>query len=154
MERGEGVASAQQLEAIGAALEAASIDPAAAERLRAGTFERPPTEPAGFGDVFGLTSVPQTGGDEDEEPPERRSAAAARAELAKLRRDRDAAARRAAKAREAADALARELAGMRTRMEKVEAKHAEAEARAKAAETEEKRAERAFARASDSLDMS
>ena len=44
-------------DAIVRALEMCSIDPAAGAALAAGTLERPPVAGAGFGDVFGLTSL-------------------------------------------------------------------------------------------------
>ena len=45
------------VDAIVRALEMCSIDPAAGAALAAGTLERPPVAGAGFGDVFGLTSL-------------------------------------------------------------------------------------------------
>lgn len=45
------------VDAIVQALEMCSIDPAAGAALAAGTLERPPVAGAGFGDVFGLTSL-------------------------------------------------------------------------------------------------
>jgi hypothetical protein len=145
-------------EAITQALDAASVDSAAGETLVAGTFERPPTEPAGFGSVFGLSSI-DGGGAEAPAPAgrnPRRGARSAgltelRADVARLRRDRDAAARRAGKSRAAADGFARELDGMRRRLEVVERKHADAAAAAGEAELEAARAERALQEATERL---
>lgn len=160
-----GRASAAHTDAIVQALEAASIDAEAAEALRTGTMERPPAASAGFGDAFGLTAVEGGGEGSASEPAgsggARRKArggraaggeAELRAEVARLRRDRDGAVRRAAKARDAADGFARELEGMRRRLEVVEAKHAEAETKASEGELESKRAERALARATERLE--
>jgi len=65
-----------------------------------------------------------------------------RAEVARLRRDRDAAARRTRRAREAADGFAHELDGMRRRLEVVERKHADAATAASEGELELARVER------------
>jgi hypothetical protein len=154
-------------EAIVHGLEAASVDPAAGESLIRGTFERPPAAPAGFGNVFGLSSVDGEGGDETERPtvaeparPRRTKAGAGRsteltelrAEVARLRRDRDAAVRRARKSRSTADGFAHELEGMRRRLDVVERKHADASSAAGEAELEAARAERALAEADERLD--
>ncbi|HET6712814.1 MAG TPA: hypothetical protein VFI59_03800 [Actinomycetota bacterium] len=159
-----GRASQTHADAIGVALEACSVDPAAGAALSAGTLERPPSTGGGFGDVFGLTSL--EGGVAPDEPPpgpergvsrprggraaggtgataaDRATGAELRAEVARLRRDRDAVARRARKARGVADGFAHELEGMRRRLEVVERKHADAEAAASAGELELARAER------------
>ena len=72
--------------------------------------------------------------------------------MSRLRRDHAAAERDARRAREAADGFARELEGMRERLGKVEAKHAEAAARADRSTLELKRVERALTRATERLD--
>ena len=141
-------------DAITGALSLSAIDHESATRLAAGTFERPPTAEAGFGDVFGLTAI--EGGDTEEAPAARTTDRADLAELrhdiARLRRDRDAAARRARKAAEAADGFAHELEGMRRRLEVIERKHAEAASKAAAGSLEVTRAERALRRAMDRLE--
>jgi hypothetical protein len=163
-------------DALGAALEAASVDDGAAAALRSGTFDRPPERPAGFGDVLGLSLVATGRGEEATTPATpptgarggtgRRSSVTAgagaatderailKAEVSKLRRDRDAAARKAGTARGRADGFARELAGAKERLEKIAAKHADAETRAKTEERAVARAERALAKAQERLERS
>jgi hypothetical protein len=153
------------VDAIVIALETCSVDPEAGAALAAGTLERPPEASTGFGDVFGLTpleggaatgvgevSRPRRGA-RSTAPAERRTdAEALRAEVARLRRDRDAAARRAKRAAEAAAGFSHELDGMRRRLEVVEGKHADAAATAAQAETELAKAERALRRATERLE--
>lgn len=162
-----GRAADPHVDAITRALETSSVDPEAGAALAAGVLERPPEAGAGFGDVFGLTSL--EGGAAAEEPTAeqgrgRRATAgpavsdrAARAELkadvSRLRRDRDAAARRLRKAEGSAEGFARELEGMRRRLEVVERKHADAAAAAAEAETELARAERDLERATERLEQ-
>ncbi|HEY7761921.1 MAG TPA: hypothetical protein VIC52_02825 [Actinomycetota bacterium] len=144
-------------DAIVQALEICSVDPDSGAALAAGVLERPPERAAGFGELFGLTSL--EGGLEQPSETRPRSAGSGRAgradrraEAARLRRDRDAVARRARKARESAEGFARELDGMRRRLEVVEGKHATAEANASELELELARAERALRRADEDLD--
>jgi hypothetical protein len=160
-----GRASPQHLDAVRGALETASTDTVAGDHLRAGTFERPPEVPTGFGDLAGLTLVPEPGpartvtARKDEQRPavkRRRSSATAEpndqareAERKRLRRDRDAAVREARKARGAAERFAQELEAMRRRMAVVEGKHRAAETSASARESEAERAEAAFAATGD-----
>lgn len=155
-------------DAIAGALSLSAIDHDSATKLAAGTFERPPIAEAGFGDVFGLTTLeggdteeaPEPGGGEhasDSPTPDRRTAGRAelaelRHEVARLRRDRDAAARRARKAADAADGFAHELEGMRRRLEVIERRHADAASKAAAGSLEVTRAERALRRATDRLE--
>lgn len=159
-----GQAAGGHLEEIRAGLETSSIDEEAGERLLTGTFERPPEAVSGFGEVFGLTLVPS---DAEETSPGGRSSAKRtvrsgslgpkapkadagailKAEVSKLRRDRDAALRKATTLRGRADAFARELAGTEARLEKIRAKYADADDAAEAQETEAARAERALASA-------
>jgi hypothetical protein len=145
-------------DAIVQALEICSVDPEAGAALAAGVLERPPERAAGFGELFGLTSV-EGGLDQASGRPRQRSAGSGRAgradrkaEAARLRRDRDALARRARKARESAEGFTRELEGMRRRLEVVEGKHAKAEADASELELELARAERALRRADERRD--
>jgi hypothetical protein len=162
-----GRTSSAHLDEVTAGLEAASVDAEAGEQLSAGTFERPPAPPIGLGEVSGLMSMP-TGGDVAEpirapkrrgssrapEPPEQRGAnhaAILRAEVARLRRDRDAAARKLRKDRGSAELLARERTELQTRLKKLHDKQAQADARVKAGETELQVAERALKRAEDRL---
>jgi hypothetical protein len=130
-----GTAGATRADAIAAALANASIDPDAGAALRAGTLREVPSEPAGFGDVFGLAAVP--------DPP--RGAERSRSpepDTAKLRRARDVAVETAAEDRGAADELARELAAARERVLALEVEHAAAEARALESEAAAGRAEK------------
>jgi hypothetical protein len=162
---GAGRSSATHADALAQALDACSIDPDSGATLMAGTFDRPPGPSPGFGGVLGLTAL-DGGGEPDpadkSEPasPARRgpagsggrAAAEVRAEVARLRRDRDGADRRAKKARAAADGFAHELEGMRRRLEVVERKHADAAGAAAEGELEVAKAERALRRATDRLD--
>jgi hypothetical protein len=150
-----GRSSAAHTDAIVQALEICSVDLEAGAALAAGVLERPPERAAGFGELFGLTSL--EGGLEQPPSTSRRGSTAAKeagraerkADIARLRRDRDAVARRARKARAAADGFARELEGMRRRLEVVEGKHAKAESEASELELELARAERALRRAQE-----
>jgi hypothetical protein len=130
---------------IRATLEAASVDPDAAQRLRAGTFDRPITEVAGFGEIFGLRSVPDDeGSDSGSVEVETTEQPVSKADKRVLRRDRDAAARKALQARESADRLAGQVGTTQSRLEELLERHAVAEARALEAELEAKRAEDVF----------
>jgi hypothetical protein len=166
-----GRAAGGHLDEVRAALETASVDEEAGERLRAGTFERPPEVASGFDEVFGLTVVaadqsgasktgraPSTGTARSRSkattPPTAEPRAILRAEVAKLRRDRDAAVRKATTLRGRADAFTRELAGTEARLEKIRAKHADADAAAAAQEADADRAERALASAVRRLERS
>jgi hypothetical protein len=159
---GTGRGAETHADAIARALQTCSVDPEAGSALAAGTLERPPADSAGFGDVFGLTSIdggaattPAPASTARARPKEARPAserATLRAEVARLTRDRDAAARRERKARAAADGFAHELEGMRRRLEVIERKHADAAARAAEAGTELARAERSLGRAADRAD--
>ena len=159
-----GKGSDTHADAIVQALETCSVDPEAGSALSSGALERPPAASAGFGGVFGLTSL--EGGDEAAagDPASGRGARARsgsaraaagagpaelKAEVSRLRRDRDAAERRARKSRAAADGFAHELEGMRRRLEVVERKHADAEAAAGEAELEAARVEKALQEAID-----
>ena len=147
-------------EGVISALEASSIDAQAADRLRAGTLERPPTESAGFGDVFGLASVPTTGpGDSAEEDAAPRSSskpgdlrATLKGQVATLRRERDAAARRARTARDASESAERKVSEAKARLKQLDAARAEALARERASDLELRRAERALAKVTERLD--
>lgn len=136
---------------IRATLEAASVDPEAADRLRTGTLDRAIAEAVGFGEMFGLRSVPDVSEPaSDSGGVDERSEAVSKAELGRLRRDRDAAARKAHQAREAANRLVDQVGAMQTRLEELREKHAAAESRALEAELEAKRAEEAFRAVRDS----
>jgi hypothetical protein len=123
-------------------LEAASVDPNAGDRLQTGTLDRPLTDAVGFGDLFGLRSVPE--GSEPDSGADDGRKTASKTELGRLRRDRDAAARKAQQAREAASRLADQVGAMQARLEEILEKHAAAEARALEAELEAKRADDAL----------
>jgi hypothetical protein len=135
------------VDAIRATLEAASADPEVGERLLAGTLDRA-IESVGFGDMFGLHSVPD---DETVGPePEAAEASISKGELGRLRRDRDAAARKAGQARESANRLSEQVEAMHQRLEELREKHAAAESRALELELEAKRADDAHRDAADS----
>jgi hypothetical protein len=160
-----GRTSGAHVDEVMTALETASIDPEAGERLRSGTFERVPAVLTGLGDVFGLTSVPT--GDEAVEPaprsararssPKKAAAPAVehdvilKAEVARLRRDRDAAARRLRTDRAAAERYAGERDALQARLDKVQGKLKETVAMVKSGESETRDAERALKRAEDRL---
>lgn len=136
-----GAAGRTRSDAIAAALESASLDDEVAARPAAGTLDVLPDEPAGFGEVFGLTAI--EGG-----VARSRSRGSSNApDLARLRRDRDSAARAERASRDEAERLARELAELRERVKTLEPQYAEAEARAHEKSMEAKRAERALAKA-------
>ena len=153
-----------QVGAIAGALEVASFETEAGRELAAGTMQRVPDAPGGFGEVFGLSAVPDDGEEEAATTTSPKGKAKARtkpsapdrrelqADVARLRRDRDAAERTVRKARQTADGFARELEGMRERLAKVEAKHADAAAKASAGELDLKRAERDLAKATARLE--
>jgi hypothetical protein len=154
-----------QVGAIAGALEVASFEADAGRELATGTMQRVPDAPGGFGEVFGLTAVPDDDDADSATTPSKakgkarsraKSSAPDRRELqadvARLRRDRDAAERTVRKARQTADGFARELDGMRERLAKVEAKHADAAAKASAGELDLKRAERDLAKATARLE--
>ena len=133
---------------IGPALETASVEPEIGRRLTAGTLEQLPSEPAGFGDIFGLTGLPGGGGEsaDDEAGPPERGSAELKEEAARLGRERDAAAEAARKDREAADRLEHELTELRRRAAEIETELTAARTRARASELEAKRAERDLSR--------
>ena len=154
-----------QVAAMTSALEVASFEAEPGRELATGTMQRVPDAPGGFGEVFGLTAVPDDGEEAatttaskakgkakaraKSSAPDRREL---QADVARLRRDRDAAERIVRKARQTADGFARELEGMRERLAKVEAKHADAAAKASAGELDLKRAERDLAKATARLE--
>ena len=153
-----------QVAAMTSALEVASFEAEPGRELATGTMQRVPDAPGGFGEVFGLTAVPDDGEEEAAASSKAKGKAKARAkssapdrrelqaDVARLRRDRDAAERSVRKARQTADGFARELEGMRERLAKVEAKHADAAAKASAGELDLKRAERDLAKATARLE--
>ena len=153
-----------QVGAIAGALEVASFETEAGRELAAGTMQRVPDAPGGFGEVFGLSAVPDDGEEAAATTTPSKGRAKARAkpsvpdhrelqaDVSRLRRDRDAAERTVRKARQTADGFARELEGMRERLAKVEAKHADAAAKASAGELDLKRAERDLAKATARLE--
>lgn len=153
-----GRASTQHIDAVRRALETASTDLDARDRLRAGTFERPPEEASGFGDLAGLTLVPDLAPPAPKSVKDRKASRSRTprrdaddqerdAERKRLQRDRDAAVRAAEKAREAADRYGQELEAMHRRVAVVDGKHRAAEADAVEKEAEAKRAERTLAKA-------
>jgi hypothetical protein len=161
-----GRSSGAHIDDVMTALEAASIDAVAGGLLRAGTFERPPKPATGLGEVFSLTSVPT--GNENTAPASSRkrgNASAKRtpqalpleqdvilkAEVARLRRDRDAAARRLRTDRAAAERYSGEHAALQARLDKVREKLKEADALVKSGQVQERAAERTLKRAEDRL---
>jgi hypothetical protein len=155
------------LDEVTAALEAASVDPSAGERLSTGTFERPPAPSVGLGEISWLTSMP-TGGEVAGTPVAPKRARSSRApesskergadrdgilnaEVARLRRDRDAAARRLHKDQGQAELLARERTELQARLQKVQEKEAQADARVRAGEAQAQASEGALRRAEERL---
>lgn len=140
---------------IRSTLDAASVDPDAGERLRAGTLDRTIREPVGFGDVFGLRSVPGGTGSPDEDNVEARQGkdrSVSTADLARLRRDRDAAFKKVSSTRETAGRLSAEVESMESRLEVLRAKLSAAKEASLAAESEAKRADGAIRDASGSTE--
>ncbi|MEO8477581.1 MAG: hypothetical protein ABI572_11110 [Actinomycetota bacterium] len=155
---------------ITATLEAASVSDEVAALLRAGILERPMRDAGGFGDLFGLRSVPDLGDEAEEQPPgavdprparvsvrpsaapPERALADLQAEANRLRRDRAAADRVAQRARTTADRLAAEATAIRARLDVVEAKAREGERAARAAESEATGAAEAHRRARAALE--
>jgi hypothetical protein len=140
-----GTAGRSQADAIAAALESASIDDKAGARLAAGTLETVPDQPAGFGDLFGLTAIEGGRAKTPTRAPKERAGKGP--DLARLRRERDAAAKAERTDREEADRIQHELAGLRDRITALEAAHMESKTRARASALAAKRAERALTRA-------
>jgi hypothetical protein len=140
-----------QGESIASALGTASVDQEAGERLASGTLEAVPAESGGFGDVFGLASVPDAPTGETPAEEEKPSLSELKKEVTRLGREQDKAATAARKHREAADALAHKLEDLRARLSDLEADHAEASARADESEVGVKRLERELSQASEEL---
>jgi hypothetical protein len=129
---------AAQADAIAQALEAASVDSDIGAELAAGTLEKVPTAPSdmGFGGMPAMTAL--TGGGAAAEP-----SGPSRAELARLRRERDSARTNADRRRATADRLAAQIAEQEAALERLRAEHAEAESNALEAEMDAERAARA-----------
>ncbi len=127
---------AAQADAIASALDAASTDPAIGALLASGTLEKVPTTSGdlGFGDLPAVAAVPGGGSRNVDESP--------RADLARLRRERDAARKTAQTKRSTADRLAKQVSDLTERLERATADHADAESAALEAETEAERASR------------
>jgi hypothetical protein len=127
---------ATHADAIASALDTASTDPAIGARLASGTLEKVPSASSelGFGDMPSMATVP--GGRETavDRPT--------RADVSRLRRERDAARKTAHSKRSAADRLAKQVADLAQRLEHTTAEHAEAESAALEAELEAERAAR------------
>ena len=131
-----GQRGANQADAIASALEAASTDPAAGADLAAGTLQKLPatTGDLGFGDVPTIATVPGGGDPQPQDAP--------RADLPRLRRERDAARKTATTRRSTADRLATQLSDLTERLERLRAEHADAESAALEAELDAERAAR------------
>jgi hypothetical protein len=145
------------VEDIRGTLEAASVDEAVAERLRAGTLDRTVQPSAGFGDLTGLQLVSRSDDEPDEAVTDRKSAASRSrgeaeedlsrqldADIRRLRRERDAAERKAAAAEEARARLAEQVASMQTRLDAAREKLRIAESSATEQRMNAKRAVKAF----------
>jgi hypothetical protein len=118
---------AAAVEDIGATLEAASIDEAAAAAVLEGRLTKPLPRPAGFGDVVGLKTIP--GGKQAETPGP--SAAEERAEQRRHERELKTAEDREQRSRALVERLRAELERLQasTAKKKEELRAAEAEAR-------------------------
>jgi hypothetical protein len=143
------------MEDIRGTLEAASVDEAVAERLRAGTLDRTVQPSAGFGELTGLQLVSRRDDEPEEDEPKRVSASTrqdvdedralhADAEVRRLRRERDAAERKAAAAEDARTRLAEQVASMQTRLDAARGKLRDAESSATEQRMNAKRAAKAF----------
>lgn len=173
--RAAGRSEGPHVDEIAATLEAASIDPDAGERLRAGTLDRPLSAAAGFEDIVGLRSVPSPGTDAHDasaaprtrtgtRPADPRAAkeAATReieervreleTDLADARRDRDARERRARKAGSDADRARGKVAAAESRLESTRTDLREAEARKHGEDMALRRSQKELDRATDRLE--
>jgi hypothetical protein len=131
---------------IRSALDAAAVSEEAGAGLRTGTLERPPRPESGFGELGGLTLVP------DAPAPASRTKGAkepAAPDLRELTRRRDAERKRADREQATADDLASQFEVAETQLAKLKARHREAVERAKAAEMDARRAEHALKKAEE-----
>jgi hypothetical protein len=129
---------AAQADAIGQALEAASIDANIGAELSAGTLEKLPTAASDMG-LGGPAMTALTGGGSapaDGNGP-------SRAERSRLGRERDSARTNAGRRRATADRLARQISEQEAALERLRVEHAEAESAALEAEMDAERAARA-----------
>jgi hypothetical protein len=145
-----GRAGAVQREQVASALETASIDQGGGERLSSGTLESAPSAPGGFGDVFGLASVPT--GPETSEEAAKPSVSELKNELTRLRRERARVAKATDRQREAADHLSEQLEELGRRRAKIATDHAEVVARVGQLQLDVKRLDREIAQATDTLE--
>jgi hypothetical protein len=129
---------AAQADAIAQALEAASVDADIGAELSAGTLDRVPTGASdmGFGGMPAMTAL-TGGGGEAAEP-----SGPSRAEIARLRRERDSSRTNADRRRATADRLASQIAEQEEALERLRAEHAQAESSALEAEMHAERAAR------------
>ncbi len=165
-------AAGAHVDDVAAALEVAAVDDEAGERLRTGTFERPPAGATGFGDLVGLRSIPGGGGSDDEDdgtaagtardeprdrqgtprsrsPLDRAERERSRAEMRRLEHERDATRRRAKRAREALARATERVASAEAELGRARERLADAEATARAAELDERRADEALRSANE-----
>ena len=126
---------AAQADAIALALEAASVDADIGAELAAGTLEKVPTAASdmGLGGFPAMTAL--TGGGTASEP-----SGPSRADLSRLRRERDAARSNAGRRRATADRLAKQISEQESALDRLRAEHAEAESAALEAEMGAERA--------------
>ena len=129
-----GRGSAPHLDAIRTTFEAASLDQQAATELREGRLVKELDAPASFGDVIGLTLVPDTEGpngkaaakqatqDARRREKEKRQAEEAKARIKELRREAERAEREAAKAERDADRARAEAVRLRKMAEQARQK--------------------------------
>ena len=173
--RAAGRSEGPHVDEIAATLEAASIDPEAGERLRAGTLDRPLSAAAGFEDIVGLRSVPPLGADAGEAAGEARAGkqdppagsrdakeAATReieervreleADVATAGRERDAVERRARQAGSDADRARGKVAAAEDRLESARTDLREAEARKHGEDMALRRSEKELGRATERLE--
>ena len=173
--RAAGRSEGPHVDEIAATLEAASIDPEAGERLRAGTLDRPLSAAAGFEDIVGLRSVPSVATSTDESagetPPGKQARRAGprnekegatreieervrelEADLGEARRERDAVERRARKAGSVAERARGKVADAEGRLESTRADLREAEARKHAEELALRRSDKELDRATERLE--
>jgi hypothetical protein len=151
-----GAAAASHRPAISATLEAASLDAAAAEQVRAGRLSADLPVPSGFGGVAGLTVVPDTAPADDPRDDGARRAAeaaleAATAQVERSRRRAASAAEERAEARRTAIAAAEEAERLEQRAELARRRAAEDNEHADQAERLADEAERALGEAERGL---
>jgi hypothetical protein len=147
--RQSGRGAGAHVDDVASALEVAAVDEDAGQRLRSGTFERPPAGATGFGDLTSLKSIPGGGEDAADDAAANEPS---RPDIRRLERQRDAARTRGQRAREALSRAAERVASAEEQLQRLRAQLAEAEAAARGTELEERRSHEALRAAGGDVD--